>query len=232
MRKYITFQSKLLLLSILMLSASICAIALRPTYQPIERPTLHLESSIPKKFNDWVADESDTVQIINPEQKETIDKVYADTVTRTYRNSQGRRIMLSVAYGEKQAYVNQVHKPEVCYSAQGFQIINKSPSYLKAFDGRIIKTTQLIATHSGRIEPITYWIRMGKIFIQGSVEQNLVRVNYGLKGIVPDGLLFRVSEINSEIEDSYQLQNDFINQLLLSSPTATRDFLVGDSFPQ
>lgn len=59
---------------------------------------------------------------ITPELANNLDKLYSQTLTRTYINNDGYRIMLSVAYGENQlsSDVTQVHRPEFCYVAQGF----------------------------------------------------------------------------------------------------------------
>lgn len=220
-----------LIVSLVMILSSFLAFKLKPSYFPIQNFESNLEEIIPVKFVDWSLDASANIQIVNPEQKENIDRIYADTINRTYINSKGQRIMLSVAYGSKQSYVNQVHKPEVCYSAQGFQIIKNSSNTIKLTNGRTIKSTRLVASQGNRIEPIIYTIRVGKFFTKGSTEQNLVRVKYGLKGVIPDGLLFRTSEINSDIEDSFKLQERFMNDLLSAASANTRDFLLGDSFP-
>ena len=53
-----------------------------------------------------------------------INKIYNQTLTRTYINPRGDRIMLSIAYGRDQSDALQMHKPELCYPAQGFRLLN------------------------------------------------------------------------------------------------------------
>jgi len=48
--------------------------------------------------------------IANPEQEAQINKIYNQTLTRTYVNPTGERIMLSIAYGGDQTDNMAVHK--------------------------------------------------------------------------------------------------------------------------
>ncbi len=54
---------------------------------------------IPKQFGDWREEPQRIVQVINPQSQELLDKLYSETLTRTYVNAGGYRIMLSLAYG-------------------------------------------------------------------------------------------------------------------------------------
>ena len=46
------------------------------------------------------------------------------------------------------------------------------------------------------------------------------QIRYGLRGQIPDGLLFRVSDISANDADSFRLQDRFLNELAASmSPT-------------
>mgnify|MGYP003340463721 CR=1 FL=1 len=50
------------------------------------------------------------------------EQPYDQTLMRTYANSHGEQIMLALAWGERQRQDVKVHRPEVCYPAQGFAI--------------------------------------------------------------------------------------------------------------
>jgi len=67
--------------------------------------------------NDWREDPQRIVQVVDPQTRELLDKLYSETLSRTYVNANGYRIMLSLAYGSDQRDSLQVHKPEVCYPA-------------------------------------------------------------------------------------------------------------------
>src|SRR4030065_72730 len=76
-------------------------------------PKIDLEVLIPKTFGDWKIDETIAPLIANPEQEAMINKIYNQTLTRTYVNPKGERIMLSIAYGGDQSDSMAVHKPEI-----------------------------------------------------------------------------------------------------------------------
>jgi hypothetical protein len=115
---------KHLVIGLCMFAAAGMALALKPTTRIADAgPKIDLETLIPKTFGDWKIDETVTPLIANPEQEALIKKIYNQTLTRTYVNLRNERVMLSIAYGGDQSDGMQVHKPEICYPAQGFQIL-------------------------------------------------------------------------------------------------------------
>jgi hypothetical protein len=55
-----------------------------------------------------------------------------------------------------------------------------------------------------------------------------LKLEYGLRGWIPDGALFRVSTIGIPAEESFKVQDKFIRDLLNSVDPETRAFMVGD----
>ncbi len=216
-----------ILLMLLMLASSGLAIALYPTQKIADKvPGPDLETMIPKQFGDWKLDESLEPIKINPEVQARLDKIYNQTLSRTYVNSHGDRIMLSIAYGGDQSSALQVHRPEVCYTAQGFLISKMDKGFLKTANGQI-PVLRMVASQQHRTEPITYWITVGNKVVRGAWEQKLAKVKYGLTGKVPDGILVRVSNISSDTPGSYRLHQDFVNEMLKGMRAEDRSKLVG-----
>jgi EpsI family protein len=212
--------------TVLMLIAVIIAHILKPSiYTSDERP--NFDDFLPREFGEWHMDERAFYEIINPKLKETLDRVYTQTVTRTYIHKSGRRIMLSIAYGADQSRDNRVHRPEVCYPAQGFSITEQKKGSIVIDKNIELPVMRLVATYGSRLEPITYWIRFGNVLVRGSVEQAFARIAFGLKGFIPDGLLFRTSEINQNSKSSYALQDEFIRELLQSLKPEAKIILIG-----
>jgi EpsI family protein len=209
-----------------MLIASSMAYYLKPEFNA-QKEIPDLENIIPRQFGDWYINENTILMIINPEQQETIEKVYTQTLTRTYVNGDGRRVMLSLAYGTDQTRDNRVHLPEVCYPAQGFSISKKVKANFLGKGDVKLPVMRLIAEIGSRKENITYWVRFGNRLVLGSLEQALARINFGLHGNIPDGLLFRVSEISGDPDESYALQDEFINSLLDNLTPDDRKFMIG-----
>jgi len=210
-----------------MFAASVGAIIARPSTKFANmKPPISLHTMIPKQFGDWREDRQQVVQVINPQTEELLDKLYSETLSRSYVNSNGYRIMLSLAYGSDQRGSLQAHKPEVCYPAQGF-IVQKNEVELLTTSFGDIPARRLFTTMGARQEPVTYWFTVGNEAVQGKLQKRLVELSYTLNGRIPDGLLFRVSSIDANAARAYKMQNQFVNQLLHSLSPAERKRLSG-----
>lgn len=216
-----------LVLLVAMVAAATCAIALKPTIRLADgRAEINLETAIPKEFGDWMMDPRGVASVVNPQQQAFLNTLYSQTLSRTYIHKSGRRIMLSLAYGGDQSHDTQIHKPEVCYPAQGFRLVGSSKDNIQLSRSNV-PVMRVITELGTRHEPVTYWIRVGDKVVRGSIEQNLARISIALGGHIPDGMLFRVSEISPNNEDSFSLQDTFIQALLPAVNPSTRQLLVG-----
>lgn len=192
-----------------------------------------LESIIPKKFGTWtLVPEISPVKPTDPEEYFQPDllsaKVYSQEVGRGYTDGHGNIVMLLVAYGPVQNYRLKSHRPEICYTANGFRISDKTEATVNYRDAaKPIKMTRLIAQRETRLEPLSYWIRVGNDISNGVIDHQLSRLKYGLRGLIPDGALIRVSTINLPREASYKLQDQFIRDLLAAIPPAELKFFTG-----
>lgn len=197
-----------------MVTASVGAVIATPKpMTPDQTGHTDLKGVVPQKFGEWRLDERASVALISPEAARSLEKLYSDTLSRTYFNERGERVMLSIAYGAVQSRELQIHKPEVCYVSQGFELIHMEKSQIGSPVGAI-PTMRLVARMGPRTEPITYWIRSGDEVVRGWFEQNRARITSGLKGRIPDGLLFRVSTIGVDREQAFRTQEAFIAEFL------------------
>lgn len=206
-----------LIAAVLMASAAAVATAMTPTKRIVDvLPKLDLEASIPEQFGDWTLDTRAMGGVVNPQQTELLNQLYSQILTRTYYNSQGYRIMLSIAYGEDQRDGNQLHYPEVCYPAQGFQVTSNRKGTLDTGLGLI--PVRRLETHlsQNRFEPITYWTTVGTQSLTGGVAKKLAEMRYGLRGEIPDGLLFRVSSIDKDPGSAFEVQAKFVREMVAS----------------
>jgi EpsI family protein len=199
---------QLVLLALMMVTAAV-AHTMRPTASLAdERPTIDLAAMVPSKFGSWREQLNLAVQIIDPEQQATIEKIYTQTLTRNYIDARGYRIMLSIAYGKNQSDNLQLHKPEVCYPAQGFKLENLYRTPLD-LSGQTITATRMDAHLGSRFEPVTYWTVVGDHITTGGINKKLTEMRYGLRGRVPDGMLVRVSSIDRDTELAHRIQAEF-----------------------
>lgn len=212
---------------VLMGSAAAGAVAMRPTRKLADlRPKVDLERMFPAKFGEWVTDTSGPVQLISPTQEALINKLYSQTLSRTYVNREGRRIMLSVAYGGDQSDATRAHRPEVCYPAQGFRIDGNRKIELE-IGGRTIFARQLETQLGARNEPVLYWLSVADITTTSGIEQKLAQIRYGLRGYIPDGMLVRVSSIDGDAERAHRLQVEFVKALEAAVDPDSRERIFG-----
>lgn len=188
---------------------------------------IDLPVQVPVAFGDWQEDKSVVPVLPDPELQAKLDGLYSATLSRTYINKQGERIMLSIAYGNDQSSeATAVHRPEFCYSSQGFKIENKGIRQL-TIGNHQLEVQNLLAYQGQRIEPITYWITVNDVPTLPGVGRKLKQLQYGLKGQIPDGMLIRISSIGVDAEKNYVLQEAFLNQLAASMTPSIRQRYFG-----
>jgi EpsI family protein len=212
----------------------VVAVAIAFGLTPRQRMSDHsqdisLETEIPTSFKGWHIDQAQKARVVNPQQTEMLNAIYSQNLMRVYVNESGERIMLSIAYGASQQRGFELHRPEVCYVAQGHMIERKGSSML-ATTGLIhpVPLERLIATSTHAKEPISYWMRVGDEVMASGVSQPLTRLKYGLlRGLIPDGVLFRVSSYSDESQTAYALQEKFVQDLFASTSPRLQRFLIG-----
>jgi len=201
--------------------------ALTPTQKVADaRANFSLEAMIPKSFAGWTVDTSVVPLTPDPTQKELIAALYDQTLSRTYVNAQGQHVMLSIAYGGDQSKQLQLHLPEVCYVAQGFDMVKDRRDELATGFGNV-PVKRLVARQNARNEPITYWITIGDKAVMSGLDQKMQRFMYGLSGRIPDGMLVRVSTIEADDASAWKVQDRFVKQMLDAVDPQARARLMG-----
>lgn len=211
-----------------MMGASALAVMITPrTYMADQHPREKLAEIVPKSFGEWEVDRSIVPLTPSPDLQEVIDATYDETLSVTYRNREGQRVMLSLAYGRNQHKGMNTHRPEVCYPAQGFSLVRSSRLVKLQFGAHTIDATQVVAAMGGRNEPITYWLLVGDEVTQFGYPQRFIAISYGLKGLIPDGVLVRVSSIGVDNAAGFALQERFISAMLTAVGSARLPRLLG-----
>lgn len=220
-----------ILLACLMAGAAAGGILVRPGLKAAAvGPKFVLEDAVPRQFGDWRELPQTGAYVVNPQTKELLDKLYSQILTRTYVNSHGYRIMLSLAYGDDQRGELQAHRPEVCYPAQGFTLhANQAAQVTTPFGS--IPGRRLSTSLGQRKEPVTYWFTVADSAIRNKLEQRVVEIRLGLTGQIPDGLLFRISSIDDSSEKAFQVHQAFVSSLLKAATPEGRLRLSGLGSP-
>jgi EpsI family protein len=222
-----SFSTKHIMIGFSMLAAVGLSYALTPQAKIADQgPKMDLETMIPLQFGTWKLDETIVPLQVNPELQAALDKVYNQTLTRTYVNLKGERIMLSIAYGADQGDNVQIHLPEGCYKGQGFAVGDKTESAMQTLFGQI-PVSKLVATMGQRNEPITYWVVVGGEVARNNWEMKKAKLKHALKGEIADGILIRVSSITPDTDRGYALQREFSEAMLQAMTPEQRARMIG-----
>lgn len=231
-----THRIQIVLAAITILGAAVLAKVLQPReLLASSYATLNLHDVIPRQFGIWkLVPEASPITPAEPEDYvqpgPNSSRIYTQEVGRVYTDGDGHIVMLEVAYGPVQNFRLKAHRPEMCYTAAGFRVSPKSTVELSYRKGSPpIPTARLTAEREGRFEPITYWMRVGNGIATGVIDRQMLRLKYGLRGIIPDGALIRISTIGMPKDASYNLQEKFIRDLLAAIPPTDLTFFVGKS---
>jgi EpsI family protein len=213
--------------ALLMCITAASANYVKPTrYFSETRGDRKLAQIVPAQFGNWQQQDT-TGSIVNPQQKQLLDELYSEQVSRTYVSMDGYRIMLSIAYGKNQNDSFQVHLPEICYPAQGFQVIAKEQTTIDTAFGSI-SAKQLNTTYqTQRTEPITYWTTIGNYVVKSSTDKKLKEIKYAMEGQIADGLLFRISSIDTNLPRAFDMQKKFASAMMSALSAEDRLRLAG-----
>ncbi|MRX10982.1 EpsI family protein [Pseudoduganella sp. FT25W] len=212
----------------LMVAASVAAWAVQP--RQLMAQMTSLEASVPARFGDWTQLRDGVPQMalsVAPDGQRSEEQPYDEVVMRTYVNSRGERVMLALAYAREQRQEVKIHRPEICYRAQGYRELDESPHdfpQLGAQPG--IPGLRLLMDGSNRMEAVSYWIRVGAAYPRGGLDTRLAILKDGVAGVVPDAILVRASSILARQEDAaaaYERQERFLAELVHATrPEAAR----------
>lgn len=185
--------------------------------------TSQFQRMIPEKVGGWTSRKS--AELVLPAEDEQQDKLYENLETRIYEGDGLPSMMLLIAYSSVQQNDVHVHRPEVCYPAAGFPILRSEPAEI-SFGPTKIFARELVADRGGLKERILYWVRVGKNFPIGWAEQRLTMAISNAKGVMPDGLLFRVSTIEESGRSSAQALEDFTIAFVAASPRLFKETVL------
>lgn len=207
-------------------SGAVSASVMTPTREIAVFGEAQLEDLVPKAFADWRVDTTIVPILPDPSTLAALDRIYSQVLSRTYIDSQGNRIMLSLAYGRRQNDTMRLHQPEGCYRGQGFSVRMLGADAIDLGD-RELPVMRLQTALGNRDEPVTYWMVVGGRHAITQFQAKRAKLAFGLRGYIPDGLLFRVSSIDRDTSEGFQLQDRFVRDLLAAVPPAARGGFIG-----
>lgn len=195
------------------------------------RPQVHMPmveadefaSWVPQSFGSW--EQVPASGVVLPPPDVMSERLYDNLVTRIYVSPDSPPMMLLLAYNNEQDGVLQVHRPEVCYPVGGFQLSEQRDVRIDAGD-RSIPATMFTATGPSRTEQVMYFTRLGSHFPRSWIEQRTAVIDANVAGLIPDGMLYRVSTISKNVPRSLEAMRAFTRDFLTHSDPALRRLML------
>ena len=182
-----------------------------------------LDALIPKQVGQW--EFATKSGLVVPPEDPLSDALYAQLLTRVYSDGASAPIMLLIAQSAGQTGLLQVHRPEVCYPAGGYQLSPVVTQGMRVRDS-VVPANILTATLEGRVEQILYWTRVGDQMPASWAQQRLAVASDNLRGLIPDAVLVRVSTINPDAEQAFAHLTQFMSTMIGMMPSKARDVLI------
>lgn len=213
---------------LLMATAAVGAVALKPTVKTSDgKPRLDLVQLTPAQFGDW-RELRNAVQVLpDPTVQAALDSLYSQTVSKSYVNSKGQHVMLTIAYGNDQSSeVTAAHRPEFCYRGAGFEVRDLGVAELPV--GQTSLTVRhLVGTRGAYTESISYWVTLDETATLPGLGRKLAQLQYGLRGLIADGMLVRVSSPGSDLNEGFGAQAAFIRDFREQLPGEFKTRFMG-----
>lgn len=184
---------------------------------------------IPHTIGPWKFLSSDGLVVARAEEdEEGPADGYDQLVTRVY-SAEGRpTIMLLLAYGAAQGGGLQLHRPETCYPGQGFGLHDFSDIDLRfSGSGADVRCRRFTATRDERSERLIYWTRIATSFPRNTLEEYRAILSSAIAGSVADGLLVRLSTLDTDIAQADAALQDFARVMIAAAPAAGQTMLIG-----
>ena len=216
-----------------LLMAGLCVASAGAAYAATPRHKISLvgesqfEDFVPREFGPWVSrDISDALALNNPESLSA--QLYAQILSRAYSDLEtGREIVVLMAYGASQTDNLQLHRPEVCYPAFGYDIVRNEGFQMPLKSGVTIPARRLAAQAKSHQESIVYWSRIGEALPLDGQQQRRERLRIAMQGIIPDGVLVRFSSRSIEAGGTWPEITKFAAALMQAMPSERRAALIG-----
>ena len=187
---------------------------------------------VPTSFTGWSSrDASDLAPPV--EAGGEVARIYDELVERVYTSDRtGAQVRMLIAHGPTQTSELMLHRPEACYPANGYVILQSKVVGVPIAPRTALPSRRLVAESHEARENIVYWTRMGEYLPISDADQRNKRLLMVLHGYVPDGVLARFSTIATDSGAALGMVEDFIPALLRAVAPGDRRALIGTARAQ
>jgi len=182
-----------------------------------------LENLVPKSIGAWnfVAASG----LVVPPDDQLSRAIYSQLLTRVYWDGRTSPVMLLVAQSARETGFLQIHRPETCYTAGGYQISAVTPHPIQV-GSKVVAANLMDASAGGPTEHVVYWTRIGTKMPQSWREQKLAVAEQNLEGIIPDAILVRLSCVNDDRDAALAAIDSFTRAMIASIPGDMRSVFI------
>jgi EpsI family protein len=207
-----------------MLAAAGLAAARKPNHKLDYLGTRKLDDILPSRIGRWNFVGNSGV-VVPPSDQLSL-ALYSQLLTRVYSDGSGPPIMLLIAYSASQNGFLQVHRPEFCYTAAGYELSDFRPHQVGLDPSKSIKVNTLTATREGADEKLLYWVRIGHHTPLSWAQQRLVFAEDNLRRLIPDAALVRVSTPLVNEPAAMTNLDEFVRSMVAATTPEMRRVLV------
>lgn len=209
---------------LLMLSAAATALARKPNFELNYLGNHKLEDIIPTQIGSWKFVTNSGLVV--PPEDQLQQALYSQLVTRIYENGSGAPIMLLVAYSASETGFLQVHRPEFCYTAAGYELSDFGMRNVPLHQPQQLVVNSLTATRDGMPERLFYWTRIGNHIPHSWAQQRLVFAEDNLRRVIPDAALVRISTVSADQSGAEGDLDEFIGAMIDGISSSMRRVFV------
>jgi EpsI family protein len=206
-----------------MLAAGGVAAARKPDIKIDYLGNHKLDQILPAQIGRWKF--VSTSGLVVPPKDQLALAIYSQTLTRVYTDGRSL-IMLLVAYSASETGFLQVHRPEFCYTAAGFQLSDFAHHDVQMNREKSFRVNTLSAMREDGGEKLLYWTRIGNHIPLSWAEQKIVFAEDNLRRLIPDAALVRVSTPLPDEGGALANLDEFVREMVAATAPAFRRVLV------
>lgn len=195
------------------------------------QPTRHLDylgrdkldDIVPKAIGPWKFMAASGLVV--PPEDQLSRALYSQLLTRAYSDGENSPVMLLIAQSGNQTGVLQIHRPETCYTAGGYQISAVIPQPIRVGPS-LVPASRMDASADGRTEHLIFWTRIGDRMPASWSQQRVTVAEENLRGVIPDAILVRLSTISNDATGARAMLESFARALMESIPPSRRSVFI------
>lgn len=182
-----------------------------------------LDDLVPKSIGPW--NFVTASGLVVPPEDQLEKTLYSQMLTRVYSDGQNPAVMLLMAQSGSQTGFLQIHRPETCYTAGGYQISGVAPHPIR-IGSKVIFANSIDASAGGPTEHVVYWTRIGNKLPSSWKQQKLAVAEQNLEGIIPDAILVRISCVTDDANAARATIDTFVRAMINSIPPDKRSVFI------